>query len=96
MKYNLLKMLFPRELWKKIKSYEYQLVHSSEIQKIICELIHHSYMPYYLQMHQYQGGKELYHYACTKMSSKWDLYFTETEMESLCHRLDKKAWRENN
>jgi len=95
LKYDLLKMLFPQELWKKIKSYEYQLVHSPKIQKIISELNYHSYMPYYLQMHQYQGGKELYHYACTKLP-KWNLYFTTTDMETLCDRLDKKAWREYN
>ena len=88
-------MLFPQELWKKIKSYEYQLIHSSKIRKLIGELIYHSYMPYYLQMRQYQGGDELFNYAyCNLKLSNWCLYFTETEMKTLCNRLDRKAWNE--
>ena len=52
---------FPSEIWAKIKSYEYQLIHSPKIEKIVHDLIHNAYMPYYLGMHEHKGGEQVLH-----------------------------------
>ena len=81
---------FPSEIWAKIKSYEYQLVHSPKIEKIVHDLIHNAYMPYYLGMHEHKGGDQLFSYASRK-KEQWLMYFTEKDMKILCHRLNRKA-----
>ena len=86
---------FPSVIWAKIKSYEYQLVHSPKIDKIIEDIIFHSYMPYYLGIHKDKGGHQLFSYISSK-KDEWLMYFNEKDMKSLCHRLDRKAMLEYN
>lgn len=80
-------MLFPSELWIKIKSYEYQLFLKD---KIINDIIFHAYMPYYLSMHNYQSPEQLYNYILTN-TSLWRHFFDNKSLFALCDKYDKEA-----
>ena len=83
-------MLFPPELWVKIKSYEYQLIHYPKIENIVQDVMYHAYMPYSLGLHEHKGGDQLFSYIYRK-KEQWLMYFTEKEMKILCHRWNRKA-----
>lgn len=84
---------FPKELWYKIKSYEYQLTHSHIIKQIIKDVCYNAYMPYCTSLHQYKGGDKLYEYM-KRYQTIWQPYFKESEMEKLCYKYDSKARRD--
>ena len=81
---------FPSEIWAKIKSYEYQLIHSPKIKKIVQDVMYHAYMPYSLGLHEHKGGDKLFSYASRK-KEQWLMYFMEKDMKILCHRWNRKA-----
>lgn len=81
---------FPRELWYKIKSYEYQLIHYPIMNTIINDMAIHSYMPYYLSIHKDKGGDKLFSFMLSK-KSMWEWYCTESVMEKLCYKYDRIA-----
>ena len=81
---------FPRELWYKIKSYEYQLIHYPIMNTIINDMAIHSYMPYYLSVHKDKGGDKLFDFMLMR-KREWVCYFKETQMEQLCYKYDSIA-----
>ena len=84
---------FPKELWHKIKSYEYQILQSSVMPKIMTDLSFHAYMPYHLSMHHYKGKQKLYE-QMEKKRDIWIPYINEKDMMKLCSKYSNKAFHE--
>ena len=80
-------MEFPKEIWYKIKSYEYQLLLKDDI---ISKIIYHAYMPYHLSIHHLQNSESLYNYILS-MSWLWQNYFNKEKIEMLCKQYDSEA-----
>ncbi len=81
---------FPKEVWYIIKSYEYQITHYPAIENIIKDVSIHSFMPYYLSMHEQKGGDKLFDFMLSKKYI-WQLYFTDTLMKKMCYKYDRIA-----
>lgn len=82
--------LFPKEIWKIIKTYEYQIIQFTEMNEVMEKLDFNSFMPYYLSIHEYKGGDKLFEFA-QQFSPSWNKYISQEKMKNICLRLDKKA-----
>ena len=76
-------MEFPKEIWYKIKSYEYQLLLKDD-----------AYMPYHLSINHLQNSESLYNYMLS-MSWLWQNYFNKEKIEMLCKQYDNEAKNNN-
>jgi hypothetical protein len=84
---------FPKELWYKIKQYEYQMLQYNVMSETMKDLLFHAYMPYSLSMHQYKGKEKLYE-QMEKTKYIWNPYINNEIMMKLCSKYSSKAFND--